>query len=349
MFKPELGNAWLCIGNPTTTTSQAAIEEQIAVERGGWRVFHLSALDHPNITEQLAGRPALFPEAVTIAQVDEWVRQWCEPIPPGEARQETDFEWRPTKDGSGQWWRPGPIAQPRILGRRPSQGVYGVWSEALWEAAVRRVPEIPGPRDLPEIGCDVALYGDDFTAIHVRWGIVSLHHEEHNGWDHVRTAYRLKELAAFWAARATAARSAGAEAISPKQLRVKIDDDGVGGGVVSILRADGYAAVGVGASRSPNRPDDYPNVRSELWFNLVERAREGRLCLARLPQEVKARLRLQLLAPVWKPDSAGRRVVEPKLETKKKLGRSPDSADATQLAYFESFVGYYVPPSPNVA
>lgn len=47
------------------------------------------------------------------------------------------------------------------------------------------------------------------------------------------------------------------------------------------------------------------------------------------------RLKSQALAPKWKIDSAGRRVVEQKADTKKRLGRSPDDMDAFNLAYYE--------------
>jgi hypothetical protein len=122
-----------------------------------------------------------------------------------EERQQGDFEWRP---GSGRWYRPGPIGQARIFGRRPEQGTYGVWSEALWKAALAGglAWEV---EDLPQIGADVARFGDDFTESHVRWGPVSTHHESANGWSTVRTAKRLAELADEWAERATRQRPSG--------------------------------------------------------------------------------------------------------------------------------------------
>jgi hypothetical protein len=78
--------------------------------------------------------------------------------------------------------------------------------------------------------------------------------------------------------------------------------------------------------------DDYPNRRSELWFHAPFLARDGKLSLARLPRDVLGKLRQQAMAPLWKQDSKGRRVVESKAETKKRLGRSPDEMDALNLA-----------------
>jgi hypothetical protein len=43
----------------------------------------------------------------------------------------------------------------------------------------------------------------------------------------------------------------------------------------------------------------------------------------------------QLIAPKFGRDVAGRTKVEKKEETKKRLGRSPDDADALLLAFYE--------------
>jgi hypothetical protein len=197
------------------------------------------------------------------------------------------------------------------------------------------------PGEVPEVGCDVARYGDDWTEIHVRWGPASLSHEAANGWSTVRTAKRLMELARELAERCTRSRPPGTQPVSPKTVLIKVDDDGVGGGVLDILWNEGFAGVAVNAGSSPYRPSDYPNRRSELWFQTVEKARSGRLNLSRLSREDLERLEVQALAPTWKLDNLGRRQVEPKADTKKKLGRSPDGMDAVNLAFFESV---WVPP-----
>ena len=42
------------------------------------------------------------------------------------------------------------------------------------------------------------------------------------------------------------------------------------------------------------------------------------------------------MAPTWKVDAQGRRVVEPKSDTKKRIQRSPDDADALNLAFYHA-------------
>jgi hypothetical protein len=312
MFTGE-GHAWLAIFNPTDTSSQAYQEELL----GGWHVISLSVLEHPNIAAELAGLPPPFPSAIRLARVDTLIRKWCRPLDAVAPKLATDVEWPP---GSNEWFRPGPIAEARLLGRWPSQATNNVWSDGAWQEAETRV--LPEPDEPIEIGCDVARFGDDFTAIHVRRGPISLHHESANGWSTTETAGRLKALAQQWGPTAKQA---------PDQVLIKVDDDGVGGGVTD--QAGDYRFVGCSGGARAFDSEGYPNRRSEVWFAVADRALDGRLSLVHLDEGTRRELRRQAMAPTWKLDSDGRRVVEPKDATKKRIKRSPDDMDALNLAY----------------
>lgn len=329
MFQADGSHGWLVIGNPTDTSSQMYAEDM----GGGWHTVTMSAVDHPNLAAQLAGGPAPYPGAVSLEQFTTWLADWCDPIPAEEATA-LDLEWPP---GSGVWFRPGPEMEARGLGRWPSQATHGVWSEALWQAALTPRPFAPAPGTLPQLGCDVARKGHHYTEIHVRWGGTSLHHERHNGWDTVRTATRVAELAREWCARANALLDPAAQKFTKADVPVKVDDDGVGGGVTDDLRAWGYNAQPIGAGTTAAQPELYPRKRSELWFVTAGRAREGRLDLSRLDRATLERLRRQAMAPRWDPDGAGRRVVEKKEKTEERLPGlgSPDGMDALNLAYYQ--------------
>jgi hypothetical protein len=334
MFKAEAGHGWLAIGNPVSTTSAAALEELAIAPDGtpAWKVFNISALDHPNISSQLAGRDPPYPHAVTLPQVEQWLRDWCEPVPEKDL---LDIEWPPAgfdKSVPRVWYRPGPIAEARMLGRRPSSGTYGIWSTRLFDLACRP-QEFSDITKLPEIGCDVARFGDDWTAIHVRWGNLSLMHEAWNGWSVDKVAGRLKYWCRYAAEYHRRMQPQHATLTMPQQIRVKVDDDGVGGGVIDL--ADDYCFVPISAASKPMDQEGYPNKRSELWFQTALRAREGRVDFSRLPRDVQIRLRQQAVAPQWAMDGQGRRVVEKKEETKETIGRSPDDMDAANLAYYD--------------
>lgn len=319
--------AFLAIYNPTDTTSFAYAEEQDALETGRAKIVEIPATLHPNIVAELQGKPPPYPKAIRLAWLEDRIRKWCERIDAADATA-TDLNWRP---GSDVWYRPGPLAQARLLSQWPSSS-SGVWGDALWRSAESSILPM-GHADLPEIGCDVARYGDDNTEIHVRCGPVSLHHESHNGWGTDQTAGRLKQLAREWSAWATEQRDKNSEAVKPVSLRIKVDDDGVGGGVWDQLRE--FNAIRVRSQSEALDPEDYRNIRSELWFTVADRAKQRRLSLVRLPAEIRRELKRQAMAPKWKVNGAGQREVEPKDDTKESIGRSPDGMDAVNLAYYE--------------
>jgi hypothetical protein len=328
MLRPGAGDAALVIGNPTTTTSRAYFEHKLTDVAGNpaWRRVRISCLDHPNIKAYLAGEAPPIPGAVTGEQVEAWLADWCDPVPQGDERPGLDIEWK------GRWYRPGPIGEPRILGLRPSAGTFGVWSEALWQ--LTHGPEPAVPIDvLPTIGCDVANYGDDYTTFHVRCGAVSLFHQAANGWDHLRIAHRLRELAAEYAEWQSDRHPPETAPCDPKTIQVNLEDDATGRAVATLLARDGYRVVAVNAASTPKRPDLYRNVRSEAWFECRNKAFAGLVNLGRIDKAALQRLEQQAMAPEWAPDAAGRREVERKDQTKEKLGRSPDDADGMNLAY----------------
>jgi hypothetical protein len=79
----------------------------------------------------------------------------------------------------------------------------------------------------------------------------------------------------------------------------------------------------------------YPNVRSQLWFDVADCARAGGIYLSRLDRKTLRQLKAQLMAPEWDLTPTGQRAVEPKKKTREKIGRSPDDADGFNLAHFE--------------
>jgi len=327
MFQANGKHAWVCMFNPTDTSSQAHAEELKVdlLSEPQWRTIHISSLEHPNIHAALDGKPEPFPGAVSLAQFEDWLAAWSDPIDAVDAR-EADLEWPP---GSGKWYRPGPLMEGRALGRYPSSATYGVWSDRAWRLATEIATREPRPSLLPEIGCDVARHGDDYTSMHSRWDHVSLAHERHNGWEYTQTAERLKELADHLAGTINAAREPQRKPVRPEDIPVKVDADAYGWGVMENKGSFNFIAIGASYSA---RKSLYPNMRSQLWFNSVDLAKSGNLCLARLPQATQHLLRQQLFSPMWYP-TRGLMTVEEKAITKQRLGCSPDDADAMNLAY----------------
>ncbi len=320
MFRPDGGDIRVVIYNPTQSESPTVHAERRRGIDGEptWTLKRISALDHPNVRAGLRGEPIPIPDAVSLAQVNDWVANWCDRIDPADANPPDDIEWPPA---SGHWWRPGPIADARILGRRPRSAVNSVWSSALWDAVCAARHEIAETWPV-QVGCDVALFGDDYSAMHVRRGMCSVHHEAHNGWEPDQVAGRLKQLAHQFA-------PAGAD---PRAVPCLVDNGGPGALVVA--KADGYNFVPLNSGADAANAELYENVRTELWFAVRDLAKAGLIDVSRLPASQREVIGQELRSPLYQAHPSGRWMVERKEVTKKRLKHSPDHADAFNLAYY---------------
>lgn len=303
--------AWISACNPTDVSTEAFFQ---STESSDWHVIEMSCLDHPNIKAELEGKSPIYPAAINLNWLNSRIREWCDAIP-AEDHRAGDFEFPPN---SGKWHRPGPIGEARLLGRWPSQGAMSVWTEAMWQYCL--IPQEFDRFGALQIGCDRAGQGDDFTSIFVRRGRTALHHEERQGYENDQIAGRLKELC----------RQFVLPGQDPKRVPCLIDD--VTHAVCS--HASGFNFQDIDASKKATEENYYPNKRSELWFATADRAKEGTLDFSRLSPASLKTMRIQCMAPKWKVDSQGRRVVEPKEMTKKRLKRSPDTLDSVNLAYY---------------
>jgi phage terminase large subunit len=211
-----------------------------------------------------------------------------------------------------KWGEQSPLFQVRVLGEFPSQSEDAVCAIAEVEAAQRRrlVPGFP-----TVVACDVARFGSDETVIATRRGPRVRVARSYVGRDLMQTAGEILQVARRLRVEANEAPV------------VVVDDAGLGGGVVDRLREVGEFRVvafnGAGAARERR---EYPNRRSEAWFVFAGQ-------LADIDLDGDEQLAADLVAPSYRLDSQGRRVVEAKSETKRRLGRSPDRADAVLMAF----------------
>lgn len=349
---------FVAIFNPTDSSSQAYIEEQ----SGEWDVHSISAFEHPNIVNELSGKPPVIPGAVCLDALlknmttwGNWITRESE-LDPGD--MPITFPGNQTK-----YWRPGPIAEARILGRYPSHSAYSIFAESDFDEAVSHYDEaseyfenlynqVQNPRSpnagqpdrfgkdqVPCFASDIARFGDDRTAITGKIGKYVFLHEWHSGQDTNWTANRLKQLCNEWGDRF---------GISPIKIPVKIDDTGVGGAVTD--NRGEYFFVGINASRSPIEECNYPNARSEMLFSLADQMRRGEVRFAPwIDRQIIAEIKRQAISVTYKPDSLGRRVAESKENVKKRVRRSPDDLDALALACYHLVSGYTEHKTPNIA
>lgn len=320
--------------NRTNSSSSAYVEEM----SGEYKVVTLSVVDHPNIKAELAGKQVPYPAAVRIDFIDRMVKRHCERILPDQATAES-FSWPTLTEGGKRrilWYKPNSQFESRVLGRWPTQPASALWSDALFEACVKN--RRPLQRHQPiTIGVDCAGKGDNDTAFVVRQGVSVVHAEWFNGW----LEDTILDYAIFLA------HEYCHPGDDPCEIPIYVDDTGLGGGVVAFGRRRGYTVIGVNAATKARGA--YPNRRSELWFTTRDAAQKKEIDFSRLSEEPRSRLRRELLAPTWRDDNQARRIVEPKEATKKRLGSSPDLADAFNLAFSESVTGTILTASSALA
>ncbi len=283
-----------------------------------YNIIRISCLDHPNIVAELAGLPAPYPSAVSLVWIREMLTKHAERTRSPDA---SSIEFPPK---SNEWYNPDDIFRPRVLGLFPKQASQSLWDEKwIDDARVRKLEWTEN--ELPEIGGDIARFGDDRTTLWHRRGSVVLECMYYGKRDTMETAGWLVDMAE---------NAAKLHEVEAKQILIKVDDSGLGGGVSDRLKELGYRVVRVIAGSSARQDDIYYNTYSELWFTGRDRGKDSKLDLTRLPEDVFRFLRADVLAPHYKMESDRRLRVLGKDDTKKRIGRSPDFADGFNLAFY---------------
>jgi hypothetical protein len=322
MFESTGRHWWLATYNPNDTATYAYQAE----EWGGWHVVHLSALEHPNIIAELQGKPPPIPAAIRLSTLVRRLTAECSPVAPdADPDPAVDFEFQ------GQWYTPKTVEfESQILGRWPTSPTSSLFSPAQVDACFGRAYEL-NPRWQVTIGCDVARFGDDLTAIAVRCGPCLLGLETHSKVNTTRIAERLRDLA-----RATFS-ALQLDPDASTTIPIFIDDTGgYGAGVID--QAAGYNFIGVNASTAAVDVR-YANTRTQLMCDLAALSAAGALDLSRLSLNDRKSVKQELVAARYLIDAQGRRKLDSKQKVKELLKRSPDRADAIALAYYLAATG----------
>jgi phage terminase large subunit len=206
-------------------------------------------------------------------------------------------------------YRNSPDEAEHVWGGSPrKQGENAVMSRVDIRAATKRIVEETEP---DEIGVDVARFGNDKTQMYRRRGAKTVDHRELSQWD---TQFVAKEAWEF----------AGKD----KNIPIKVDDTGVGGGVTDRLNELGANVIPINFGGSPKDKKKYDTVADEMWFTFP-------INEASIPNDPG--LLQELGGRLFDYDHIGRRKVEQKKIFKKRFGKSPDKADALLLCYYTGY------------
>ncbi|MDA1257975.1 MAG: hypothetical protein O3C10_09065 [Chloroflexi bacterium] len=225
--------------------------------------------------------------------------------------------------------RPEPESQAALSGRptlRLSKGGHGddAQNPATNSKPALREPQggkdqgpVNGgdrkPEDGPiEIGVDVARFGSDRSVLCVRQGERVLSLDVFGRQDTMATAGRVVEAVRRY-----------------RPVAVRVDAIGIGAGVVDRLRELGVAGVsGVNVSERARNPEQFLNLRAELFDGLRQRFQEGRIQIPDDPDLIA-----ELSSLRYSFSSSGQVKLESKDQLRSRGMPSPDRADALMLAF----------------
>ncbi len=168
------------------------------------------------------------------------------------------------------------------------------------------------------LGIDVARYGDDRTVFSNVQDTFFYDFKEFKKQDTVQTSERAKIM--------MDEKNIGGE-------RVAVDVIGIGAGVVDNLINNGYSVYPYNSANKPKNAIpfyDFKNFRAEVFWRIREKIKKGELQICNNTKLIKE---LTNIRYIIKDKTIS---IEGKEEMKKRLGYSPDYADAFSIAFYIS-------------
>jgi hypothetical protein len=248
----------------------------------------------------------------------EVIPDWLKPLLVGKT-------WVEEKRRS--WGEESPLYKTKVLGEFPDQALDGVIIYSTLRAAVLRSLE---PLGVSELGVDVARFGTDNSVCYHRAGPVARRKWKVNGND------------TTWVAERTIKTQQETNASA-----IKVDDNGVGGGVTDQLRKaqrDGIVIAGQIMKLSPTvkivpinfgegceQPNDieqFANVKAKYYWGIRTQLQDGDMDI-----EEDDDLLAQASCVRYSLNSRGQIAIETKEEIRKRGLPSPDDFEALLLAF----------------
>ena len=226
--------------------------------------------------------------------------------------QQSPADW--AREQIASYGRENPWVMAYVLGQFPPSSINTLLSvDDVEKAMARELAPSQYQWAQKRLGIDVARFGDDRTVIFARQGLNA----------------RIPNSPAIMRGAATtdiAARVYTAKGRWKSELEL-IDDTGHWGhGVLDNLRAAGTTPHAV-VFHAPALNARYRNRRAEMWISMADSIKGGLALPTHVPELVA-----ELATPTYTFLNGGF-LLEDKDQIKKRLGRSPDLADALALTY----------------
>lgn len=280
-------------------------------ENNGWNKIHITAKESPYIT----GEKFRYIETKKLEHPEQFKLKY---IDPKELLiQIATQKW--IDDCEKEWGKESVLFLTKVKGEIVDEGVETIIKlSQVMKMFENHFKENFDDNGQEEAGVDVARGGADDTSFFKRKGLKITAYKRIVSKQlppKEKLEYISDELEIFVAYN--------------KEMKIKVDDTGVGGGITDIMQRRKYKIVPVNFQQKANDPDKYPNAISEMWFET-----------AKIIHEIACpefdRLKKELVNRKHKPlDSKGRRIIESKEDYKKRGFRSPDMADSFLLCFYD--------------
>lgn len=283
----------LAIGNPTDPSSAFADEFRVP----GTNRITISAFDTPNLR---LGR-TVVPGLVSA----EWV-----------------------EDKKRRWGETSPMYVARVLGMFPDISTDTLFPLS-WLEKARDLAAKVTPQGFPELGQDVARFGDDASVTFAKF--------------RTREGGRLLKFLQEWNKEGTDQTTGRVINLIREHnaTAVRVDDSGVGGGVTDQLKAaqvfvngqlpalnPAVSVIPVNVGEAATDTDHFANLKAELYWGMREDVYSGQLAL-----DIDDETLAQLSSLKYKFTPKGQIIIESKQDMKKRGLPSPDKAEAAMLAH----------------
>jgi hypothetical protein len=275
----------IIIANPTNPASHMG--KIFREKNDAWHLFTISVLDSPNFTEE---RHTLHPDILAKLSGPNYVEDKKKEYGENSARYKA-----------------------RVLG----EFAFDIGNALITQDDLSKAHDVeilPSTESLPEMGVDVARFGEDKS---VAYSYQDGHLRFLDSWEKTagtETATRIHKLA-----------------LDNGVKIVKIDGSGIGGPIIDIvaqMAGDSYTVISmIGSGASPDVKLWY-NVRAYWWDNFRDRLRQGRIDLD-LEDET---LNDELMSVEYKFAPRGGLLIESKDDMRRRGFKSPDYADAAIYA-----------------
>jgi hypothetical protein len=309
----------LLVFNPNNSVGYAAKSQKSK----RWNSFRLNSLTAPNVKS----KSNIIPGQVDYVWIKDKISNWCIPISKDEVKIETDdflFE--------KQWYRPDDLFRVKVLGKFPKIAedilIPLQWIEEAQLRWKRNTESIEGEHIM---GVDVAGMGRDNTVFCERKGNrikqITKKHSVGEA-NHMETAgkivFFLRKNKTAYACIDTIGEGAGVYARVVEEL----------GGEHAISAKNSQAAKNKRGVELRDITEQYSfaNMRAYIYWAVRDWLNPKNEKEAELPPDKEI---IEELTEIrWKFRSDGKIIIEPKENIQKRLGRSPDIADALANTFY---------------